>query len=83
MLSRSDVEPNRSALDPLSVLHQSLSILDHLLTHEECDVDIQNRVQRDTPLHLAIKVEEGDGRFGLREYLGRSWSVAAHLRAGL
>jgi hypothetical protein len=44
-------------------------VLDHILEHDQCDVDLQNKLQRDTPLHLAVKIEE-NGREGLREYLG-------------
>jgi hypothetical protein len=36
---------------------------------------LQNKLQRDTPLHLAVKIEE-NGREGLREYLGESNTYA-------
>lgn len=62
-----------------SVVYASTTVLDHILEHEQCDVDLQNKLQRDTPLHLAVKIEE-NGREGLREYLGGScldlWGVA-------
>lgn len=33
----------------------STTVLEHLLSYEGCDVDLQNRLERDTPLHAAIK----------------------------
>ncbi|GJJ13179.1 hypothetical protein Clacol_007430 [Clathrus columnatus] len=33
----------------------SLEALEHLLSYENCDVDLQNRLERDTPLLSAIK----------------------------
>lgn len=33
----------------------STTALEHLLSFEGCDVDLQNRLERDTPLHAAIK----------------------------
>jgi len=43
--------------------HGSLDVLEHILSHEECDVDPINRLERATPLHLAVTVESP----GLRE----------------
>ena len=62
----------RLSLYPLhrSIIYASTTVLDHILEHDECDVDLQNKLQRDTPLHLAVKIEE-NGREGLREYLGQ------------
>jgi hypothetical protein len=54
-----------------SIIYASTTVLDHILEHDQCDVDLQNKLQRDTPLHLAVKIEE-NGREGLREYLGES-----------
>ncbi len=53
----------------------STQVLDHILCAEDCDVDVQNSnaLDRDTPLHLAVKFEE-DGRSGLRSWLGE-WRV--------
>jgi len=47
--------------------HGSLDVLEHILSHEDCDVDPINRLG-ETPLHLAIsstEIDEDDG--GLRE----------------
>jgi hypothetical protein len=54
---------------PLSILNASTTTLDHILEHPSCDVDLQSYLGKETPLHLAVKLEEG-GREGLREYLG-------------
>ncbi|KAF8588936.1 hypothetical protein K439DRAFT_1651726 [Ramaria rubella] len=35
--------------------HGSTTVLEHLLSFEGCDVDLQNRLERDTPLHAAVK----------------------------
>ena len=35
--------------------HGFISVLENLLTYEGCDVDLQNRLERDTPLHAAMK----------------------------
>jgi len=40
----------------------SLTVLEHLLEHDGCDVDIQNRIERATPLHLALQNEDEDER---------------------
>jgi hypothetical protein len=32
----------------------SSSVLDYILSHEECDVDPTNILNGDTPLHLAV-----------------------------
>jgi hypothetical protein len=58
-----------------SIIYASTTVLDHILEHDQCDVDLQNKLQRDTPLHLAVKIEE-NGREGLREYLGESNTYA-------
>jgi len=44
-------------------------VLEHILSHEECDVDPQNKIERDTPLHLALKIEDPDDRFHIFESL--------------
>ncbi|KAF8532092.1 ankyrin repeat-containing domain protein [Gautieria morchelliformis] len=33
----------------------STAVLEHILSCEGCDVDLQNRLEHDTPLHAAIK----------------------------
>lgn len=39
-----------------------LEILEHILEHEDCDVDPQNRIEKATPLHLALRIEDQDLR---------------------
>jgi hypothetical protein len=58
---------------PSSVSHASIAVLEHILCADHCDVDITNGnvLDRDTPLHLAVKLDE-DGRKGLRAYVGES-----------
>lgn len=47
--------------------HGSLDVLEHILSHEQCDVDPINRLG-ETPLHLAISSTELDEEDGeLRE----------------
>lgn len=33
----------------------SAIVLEHLLAYEGCDVDLQNRLENNTPLHMAVK----------------------------
>jgi hypothetical protein len=37
-------------------------VLDHLLEVDDCDVDLQNRLLKETPLHLAAKISDKDTR---------------------
>lgn len=37
-------------------------MLDHLLEVEGCDVDLQNRLLNETPLHLAAKINDEETR---------------------
>ncbi|CCA68033.1 hypothetical protein PIIN_01900 [Serendipita indica DSM 11827] len=46
----------------------SVDALDELLTVEGCDVDLQNRIMKQTPLHLACKNSDLD----TRHYMVRS-----------
>lgn len=38
-------------------------MLEHILCHDDCDVDPINNVGNKTPLHLAVEVDEPDRRF--------------------
>ncbi|KAG5639642.1 hypothetical protein H0H81_008803 [Sphagnurus paluster] len=40
-----------------AVSHGSTDVLEHILSHEECDVDPINTIEKATPLHLAVKIE--------------------------
>lgn len=45
-------------------------MLEHILSHEECDVDPLNRLDKQTPLHLAAQIEELEMRkFVIEELL--------------
>ncbi|KAH9897668.1 ankyrin [Cubamyces lactineus] len=39
-----------------------LEILEHLLEYDGCDVDPQNRIEKATPLHLALRIEDAELR---------------------
>ncbi|KAF9654410.1 ankyrin [Thelephora ganbajun] len=45
-----------------AVLHTSYDVLDHILSHEECDVDPTNKLDKATPLHLAVEKEDPEDR---------------------
>ncbi|GLB43653.1 putative ankyrin repeat [Lyophyllum shimeji] len=40
-----------------AVSHGSTEVLEHILSHEECDVDPINTIEGATPLHLAMRIE--------------------------
>ena len=44
-------------------------MLEHILSHEECDVDPINRIERATPLHLAVCLEDSELREEIVESL--------------
>ncbi|KAJ3975691.1 hypothetical protein EV361DRAFT_969170 [Lentinula raphanica] len=46
----------------------SADVLEHILSHEDCDVDPINRINRATPLHLACQLEDD----GMRSYMVES-----------
>ena len=37
-------------------------MLEHILSHEDCDVDPINRIDKVTPLHLAVQIEHTELR---------------------
>ncbi|KAF9812515.1 hypothetical protein IEO21_06154 [Rhodonia placenta] len=45
------------------------TVLEHILSHEECDVDPINRLERATPLHLALRIQDADLRKSVAESL--------------
>ncbi|TRM70611.1 ankyrin repeat-containing domain protein [Schizophyllum amplum] len=49
----------------VAVSQGSTDVLEHILSHDDCDVDPINRIEKATPLHLAVKVEHPE----LRKYL--------------
>ncbi|KAJ3799980.1 ankyrin repeat-containing domain protein, partial [Lentinula aff. detonsa] len=52
----------------IAVQNGSTDVLEHILTHEACDVDPINRINRATPLHLACQLEDD----GMRSYMVES-----------
>ncbi|KAI0789561.1 ankyrin repeat-containing domain protein [Abortiporus biennis] len=44
-------------------------VLEHILSHDECDVDPINRLEGATPLHLALKIEDKELRKAVVESL--------------
>ncbi|KAH9950980.1 ankyrin repeat-containing domain protein [Amylocystis lapponica] len=47
----------------------SLSVLEHILSHEDCDVDPVNRLEKATPLHLAMRIDDEETRVSVVESL--------------
>ncbi|KAI0027732.1 hypothetical protein K488DRAFT_81003 [Vararia minispora EC-137] len=43
-------------------------VLEHILSHEDCDVDPINRLEKATPLHLAVRIEDQE----MRKYIVES-----------
>ncbi|KAH9926458.1 uncharacterized protein B0H18DRAFT_342801 [Fomitopsis serialis] len=52
-----------------SASHVSLTVLEHILSHDECDVDPVNRLEKATPLHLAMRIDDEDTRGSVVESL--------------
>ncbi|KAJ7650009.1 hypothetical protein FB45DRAFT_732444, partial [Roridomyces roridus] len=50
------------------VSHGSTDVLEHILSQEGCDVDPINRIDKATPLHLALRLEDLE----LRKYIAES-----------
>ena len=44
-------------------------MLEHILSHEDCDVDPINKVGGSTPLHLAVSIQHSDLRLHIFESL--------------
>ena len=44
-------------------------MLEYILSHEQCDVDPTNKLDKATPLHLAVATEDPQDREGLVESL--------------
>lgn len=59
----SDIERSRSASTP------SPDALTLLLDLDDLDVDLQNRLDRFTPLHMAVRLENEAARMGVMEML--------------
>ena len=50
-------------------MNASTNVLESLLEHESCDVDLRNRLHGDTPLHIAVR-QKWEEHEGLRLHLG-------------
>ncbi|RXK41852.1 hypothetical protein M231_00851 [Tremella mesenterica] len=59
-----------------AIMKASTGVLELLLDHEKCDVDLKNRLQGETPLHIAVR-NKWEDQPGLRLYL-----VVSLLEAG-
>ncbi|KAF9258266.1 ankyrin [Marasmius fiardii PR-910] len=53
----------------ISVINGSTDVLEHILSHEACDVDPINKIDKETPLHLAVKIEHPKLRLHVVESL--------------
>ncbi|PPQ84057.1 hypothetical protein CVT26_013950 [Gymnopilus dilepis] len=51
------------------VANGSTDVLEHILSHEDCDVDPINRIDKATPLHLAVQIPHQDLRLHVVESL--------------
>jgi ankyrin repeat protein len=52
-----------------AVMHGSTDVLEHILSHDECDVDPINRIEKATPLHLALQIQHIELRLHVFESL--------------
>ena len=50
-------------------MHGSVDVLEHILSHDECDVDPINRIEKATPLHLAVQLEDPELRLHIVDSL--------------
>lgn len=53
----------------ISVLYESTDVLEHILSHEDCDVDPVNRLDKATPLHIAVRIKDAEMRLYICESL--------------
>ena len=56
-------------MQSIRIIQASTNVLEHILCHDSCDVDLRNRLNGDTPLHIAVR-QRWEGMQGLRLYLG-------------
>ena len=52
-----------------SVLYESTDVLEHILSHKDCDVDPVNRIDKATPLHIAVQIKDAESRLYICESL--------------
>ncbi|WOO85140.1 Ankyrin repeat-containing protein [Vanrija pseudolonga] len=53
-----------------AVIHGSTDVLEHLLEHDSIHLDLRNRLQGDTPLHIAVR-QRYEEHPAARLYIGR------------
>jgi len=53
----------------IAVENTSSDVLEHILAHENCDVDPINKLDKVTPLHLAVTIEDAELRKNFVESL--------------
>jgi len=53
----------------LAVLNSSTDVLEHILSHEDCDVDPVNHIDKATPLHIAVQIVDEESRLSISESL--------------
>lgn len=46
-----------------------MSVLEDILSHDDCDVDPINRLDKATPLHLALSIDDKELRLAVIESL--------------
>jgi hypothetical protein len=51
------------------VIYAAFDSIEHILAHEECDVDPINRMEKATPLHYVNQIEDADLRAHIFESL--------------
>ncbi|KAF8204115.1 ankyrin repeat-containing domain protein [Pholiota molesta] len=53
----------------IAVIYAAFDSIEHILAHEECDVDPINRMEKATPLHYVNQIEDADLRAHIFESL--------------
>jgi hypothetical protein len=59
----------RACANTTSVKNASTDVLEYILNHDDCDPDLRNRLDGDTPLHIAVRDKFADHP-GARLYMG-------------
>ena len=61
------IEPDLKRV--FSASKASLDVLEHILCYDGCDVDLTNRLEGATPLHLALQIQDKEDRIQVVESL--------------
>lgn len=51
-----------------SAMKASGTVLEHILEQDGCDVDLQNRIESYTPLHLAVRIPDAEERNAIGKF---------------